>query len=178
VTGSNENPQPSEQYPYRETSRPLALFPPKLIAALAAAALIVAFAIFGATQLIRYVAENGTGIQSQADLEAEERRNVLAALDDKIDEYSQGLERGSIWAKIAETQENRFAIQAYLFILADMKAATRLGADTTGYVERMEYLEGLLLDEKPLGVDVDITTSRGHFVYDGTTGEGSYTPKP
>jgi hypothetical protein len=98
-----------------------------------------------------------------------------ATLQNKIDEYKAARTDGSLWEKIPDTEFNRTAVSAYLYLMTDMKLAASFGADTSEYLQRAAELEQLLLSEQPLGSDIEIRMSDRTFTYDGTTGEGGYT---
>jgi hypothetical protein len=105
--------------------------------------------------------------------------NIADRLQAKIDEYRSLRDTGALWETIPDTEYNRTAVSAFLFFLTDMKVATIWGVDdaqAAEYDERMTELEGLLLDQQPLGDDIRITFEDGRvFTYDGETGEGGYS---
>lgn len=98
-----------------------------------------------------------------------------ATLQNKIDEYKAARTDGSLWERIPDTEFNRTAVSAYLYLMTDMKLAASFGADTSEYLQRAAKLEELLLSEQPLGSDIEIVLSDRTFTYDGDTGEGGYT---
>jgi hypothetical protein len=106
---------------------------------------------------------------------------IAARLDAKMDEYRRLRDTGELWETIPDSEYNRTAVSAFLFFLTDMKVATIWGVDdaqAAEYDERMTELEGLLLEQKPLGDDIRITFEDGTtFTYDGETGEGGYSPE-
>lgn len=102
---------------------------------------------------------------------------IATRLEAKIDEYKRGRDSGSLWSTIPDTDFNQTAVSAFLYALTDMKAATIWGIDEATaqeYASEMERLEGLLLAEEPLGMDIEIVLSDRTFRYDGETGEGGY----
>lgn len=112
-----------------------------------------------------------------ADADASGIADVLQA---KIDEYKQLRDSGALWESIPDTEFNRTAVSAFLYLLTDMKVATIWGVDEAQaqeYEERMTMLEERLLAEQPLGDDIQITLEDEVFTYDGETGEGGYTPR-
>lgn len=100
---------------------------------------------------------------------------VEASLQATIDEYKTARDSGTLWATIPDTQFNRTALSAFLYLLTDLKLAASFGADTSDYLEQADELEQKLLNEEPLGSDISIKLSDRTFTYDGETGEGGYT---
>ena len=99
-------------------------------------------------------------------------------LQAKIDEYQMARRDGTLWDRIDDTEFNRTAVVAYLYLLTDMKSAAMWGVDdATGqeYLDRADELEQLLLAEQPLGSDIEIRLTERTFAYDGQTGAGGYT---
>ena len=103
---------------------------------------------------------------------------VESSLQGMIDEYKTARDDGSLWTEIPDTNYNRTALSAFLYLLTDMKLAASFGADTSDYLERANALEKKLLTEKPLGTDISIKLQDRTFTYDGDTGEGGYTTNP
>jgi len=104
--------------------------------------------------------------------------DIRAELDAKIGEYRAARDSGALWDRIPDSDFNRTAVSAFLYLLTDMKVATAWGidADTAAeYTREMADLEERLLAEEPLGSDITITLSDRTFTYDGSTGEGGYT---
>lgn len=98
----------------------------------------------------------------------------------KIDEYKRLRDSGALWQTIPDTEYNRTAVSAFLYLMTDMKVATIWGIDeqqAQEYDERMAMLEERLLAQQPLGDDIKITLEDKVFTYDGETGEGGYTDK-
>lgn len=110
----------------------------------------------------------------------EDPSGIAARLEAKIDEYKRLRDSGALWQSIPDTEFNRTAVSAYLYLMTDMKVATIWGIDAQQaqeYDERMVMLEQRLLAQEPLGDDISITLEDKVFTYDGETGEGGYTPK-
>lgn len=101
--------------------------------------------------------------------------SVETALQAKIDGYKSARSSGVLWATIDDTEYNRTAVSAFLYLLTDLKLAASFGADTSGYLARADELEQKLLAGEPLGSDISIKLSDRTFTYDGDTGEGGYT---
>lgn len=105
---------------------------------------------------------------------------IAERLDAKIDEYKRLRDSGALWEKIPDSEYNRTAVSAFLYLMTDMKVATIWGVDeqqVQEYDERMAMLEERLLAQEPLGDDIKITLEDKIFTYDGETGEGGYTDK-
>jgi hypothetical protein len=105
---------------------------------------------------------------------------IADVLQAKIDEYKRLRDSGALWQSIPDTEFNRTAVSAYLYLMTDMKVATIWGIDAEQaqeYEERMTMLEERLLAEQPLGDDIQITLEDEVFTYDGETGEGGYTAR-
>jgi hypothetical protein len=105
---------------------------------------------------------------------------IAERLDAKIDEYKRLRDSGALWQTIPDSEFNRTAVSAYLYLMTDMKVATIWGIDAEQaqeYDERMTMLEEKLLAQEPLGDDITITLDDRIFTYDGETGEGGYTDK-
>ncbi len=100
---------------------------------------------------------------------------VETTLQAMIDEYKTARETGSLWADIPDSEYNRTAVSAFVYLLTDLKLAASFGADTSVYLERANDLEQKLLNQEPLGTDISIKLSDRTFTYDGDTGEGGYT---
>lgn len=99
-------------------------------------------------------------------------------LQAKIDEYKLARDSGSLWQKIPDSDFNRTAVSAFLYIVTDMRSATRFGVDAetaAEYEQAVAEYERKLLAQEPLGPDITITLSDRTFRYDGETGEGGYT---
>ncbi|MFK4791758.1 hypothetical protein ACI3KU_18415, partial [Microbacterium sp. ZW T5_56] len=93
------------------------------------------------------------------------------------DHYMQAREDGSLWTQIPDNEFNRTAVQAFLFIITDMKGATVFGVDAATakeYETQAKQAEERLLAQEPLGIDIHIDTGKRVFEYDGDTGEGGY----
>ncbi|WP_307379359.1 hypothetical protein [Microbacterium sp. W4I20] len=105
---------------------------------------------------------------------------IAERLDAKIDEYKRLRDSGALWEKIPDSEYNRTAVSAFLYLMTDMKVATIWGVDeqqAQEYDQRMAMLEERLLAQEPLGDDIKITLEDKIFTYDGETGEGGYTDK-
>ena len=100
---------------------------------------------------------------------------VETALQAKIDEYKIARDTGTLWATIPDTEYNRTALSAFLYLIIDLKVAASFGADTSDYLDQADALEQKLLNQEPLGSDITIKLSDRTFTYDGDTGEGGYT---
>ena len=84
---------------------------------------------------------------------------------------------GSLWQQIPDNEFNRTAVQAFLYIITDMRAGTIFGVDektAKEYEANAKQAEERLLAQEPLGVDIRIDNGKRVFVYDGDTGEGGY----
>jgi hypothetical protein len=103
---------------------------------------------------------------------------MIVALDDTIDDYRNARDDGSLWLRIADSDYNRTAVNAFLYILIDMKTGARFGADTSDYLDRLNELERRLLADEPLGVTLEIVLDDKSFKYDGDTGEGGHSARP
>jgi hypothetical protein len=117
---------------------------------------------------------------SDAPADPDAGADIADRLSQKIDDYKRLRDSGELWQSIPDTEFNRTAVSAFLYFLADMKAATIWGVDAATadeYEQRMTMLEERLLAEQPLGDDIEITFEDEVFTYDGETGEGGYTPK-
>ena len=101
--------------------------------------------------------------------------SVESSLQATIDEYKSARDNGSLWTTIPDSDFNRTAVSAFLYLLTDLKLAASFGADTSDYLARADELEQKLLNQEPLGSDISITLSDRTFTYDGDTGEGGYT---
>ncbi len=104
--------------------------------------------------------------------------DVEAMLADKLAQYKQSSQDGSLWQQIPDTEHNRVAVQAFLYILTDMHSAFLWGVDeptAQRFQTDAEELERKLLAQEPLGTDVKITSDKGTFTYNGDTGEGGWT---
>ena len=101
--------------------------------------------------------------------------SVEASLQAKIDEYKTARDTGTLWATIPDTEYNRTALSAFLYLLTDLKIAANFGGDTSDYLDRADELERKLQNQEPLGTDITIKLSDRTFTYDGDTGEGGYT---
>lgn len=101
--------------------------------------------------------------------------SVESSLQATIDEYKLARDNGSLWTTIPDSDFNRTAVSAFLYLLTDLKLAASFGADTSDYLDRADELEQKLLNQEPLGSDISITLSDRTFTYDGDTGEGGYT---
>jgi len=100
---------------------------------------------------------------------------VATSLQAMIDEYKTARDNGSLWNTLADTEYNRTALSAFLYLLTDLSLAASFGADTSDYQQQANELEQKLLNGEPLGSDVTIKLSDRTFTYDGDTGEGGYT---
>lgn len=104
--------------------------------------------------------------------------DIGAEVQAKIDQYENLRDTGALWQQIPDDDVNRTAVQAFLYLLIDMKSATSFGIDgatAQEYRADMAELERLLLAQQPLGTDIEIDLGDGRvFRYDGTTGEGGY----
>ena len=100
---------------------------------------------------------------------------VESSLQATIDKYKSARDNGSLWADIPDSEFNRTAVSAFLYLLTDLKIAASFGADTSDYLDRADELEQKLLNQEPLGSDISIKLSDRTFTYDGGTGEGGYT---
>jgi hypothetical protein len=100
---------------------------------------------------------------------------VESMLQAKIDKYKSARDNGSLWTTIPDSDYNRTALSAFLYLLTDLRLAASFGADTSDYLERANELEQKLLNQEPLGSNVTITLKDRTFTYDGDTGEGGYT---
>jgi hypothetical protein len=102
-----------------------------------------------------------------------------AYLEQMIEGYKRDRDNGTLWEQIPDTEYNRTAVSALLYLLTDMKVALIWGVDAetaAGYIDEADRLEELLLSEQPLGSDIQITLSEDRiFRYDGDTGEGGYS---
>ncbi|MGM1018922.1 MAG: hypothetical protein ACQEW8_15415 [Actinomycetota bacterium] len=102
-----------------------------------------------------------------------------AYLEGMIEGYKRDRDNGALWDRIPDTEFNRTAVTAFLYLLTDMKVALIWGVDAetaAEYIAEADRLEDLLLSEQPLGSDIQITLSEDRiFRYDGDTGEGGYT---
>ncbi|WP_091227552.1 hypothetical protein [Microbacterium sp. 3J1] len=119
---------------------------------------------------------DGSGTGTAPDAAAGEE--IADILEAKIDEYKRLRDSGALWQSIPDTDFNRTAVSAFLYLLTDMKVATIWGIDAAQaqeYEERMTMLEERLLAQEPLGEDIRITLEDEVFRYDGETGEGGYT---
>ena len=100
-----------------------------------------------------------------------------AKLQALIDHYKAARDDGSLWKEIPDTEFNRTAVQAFLFIITDLKGGTVFGVDAKTakeYEAKAKQAEEHLLAQEPLGIDIRIDTGKREFVYDGETGEGGY----
>lgn len=102
-----------------------------------------------------------------------------AYLEGMIEGYKRDRDTGALWDRIPDTEFNRTAVTAFLYLLTDMKVALIWGVDAetaAEYIAEADRLEELLLSEQPLGSNIQITLSEDRiFRYDGDTGEGGYT---
>lgn len=109
----------------------------------------------------------------------EESGDVGAELQAEIDEYENLRDTGALWQQIPDDDFNRTAVQAFLYLLIDMKSATLFGVDSATaeqYRTEMAELESRLLAQQPLGTDIELDLGEGRvFRYDGTTGAGGYS---
>ena len=101
--------------------------------------------------------------------------SVEAQLEALFDKYLAARNDGSLWQQIPDTEFNRTAVVAFLYLITDLKGAAAFGADTSDYMDRAAELERKLLAEEPLGTDISIKGSERTFTYDGETGAGGYT---
>lgn len=111
------------------------------------------------------------------DPEIEGTGPVGPRLEALIERYKQADADGTLWEQIPETEENRNAYVAFLFLLTDMKVAAQIGVDQEDerqYAKQAKFLEDRLLAQEPLGSSVKYTNAEGRvFTYDGDTGESS-----
>ncbi len=100
-------------------------------------------------------------------------------LGELAEQYRQARDDGTLWERIPDTERNRAAVSAFLYLITDMKIATIWGVDKetqAQYAQDAQRLEERLLAQEPLGTSVEITFEDGRvFRYDGETGEGGYT---
>lgn len=100
-------------------------------------------------------------------------------LEALAEQYRQARDDGTLWERIPDTERNRAAVSAFLYLITDMKIATIWGVDKetqAQYARDAQLLEERLLAQEPLGTSVEITFEDGRvFRYDGETGEGGYT---
>ncbi|MDA4890685.1 hypothetical protein PFZ55_27735 [Streptomyces sp. MS2A] len=100
-------------------------------------------------------------------------------LEELAEQYRQARDDGTLWERIPDTERNRAAVSAFLYLITDMKIATIWGVDKetqAQYTQDAQRLEERLLAQEPLGTSVEITFEDGRvFRYDGETGEGGYT---
>ena len=86
----------------------------------------------------------------------------------------------SKWEAIPESQERFYSRMALLYILTDMDSALLIQPnrqDAQEMVREAQELEQRFYAEEPLGKDVEVHTSdNALFIYDGDTGEATYTP--
>ena len=94
--------------------------------------------------------------------------------------HLEALNEGSKWEVIPDSQENFYAHIALLYILTDMDSALMIQSNNPKaqeMVQEAQELEERFFNQEPLGKDVEIHTSDGAlFIYDGDTGEATYTP--
>lgn len=122
--------------------------------------------------------EAGTDDTAPDDTDTVAAESIAAELEAKIAEYKNARDTGALWNSIPDTEFNRTAVSAFLYLLTDMKVATIWGVDEATaqeFAAEMAHLEELLLSEQPLGSDIEIVLSDRTFRYDGDTGEGGYT---
>ncbi|MFT4199980.1 hypothetical protein [Gordonia sp. (in: high G+C Gram-positive bacteria)] len=97
--------------------------------------------------------------------------------DAQLEKYKQLRASGDLWKQIPETESNKVAVQAYLYLLIDLCTASKFAPDKAAeYDAKAAEYERRLLAQQPLGTDVEIKLSGRTFHYNGTTGEGGYTP--
>lgn len=114
------------------------------------------------------------------DTPSDDASGIAESLEAKIDEYKRLRDSGALWDRIPDSDFNRTAVSAFLYLMTDMKVATIWGIDeqqAQEYDDRMAMLEARLLAQEPLGDDIRITLEDKVFTYDGETGEGGYTDK-
>jgi hypothetical protein len=142
---------------------------------IAALIVVVGLVVFGASKVLAVLGSNEGAPWSQSPIEPAD--SVEETLQATIDRYSGARDNGALWKRIDDTPHNRTAVSAFLYLLTDMKLAASFGGDTTDYLDRADELEQKLLNEEPLGTDIEIILSDRVFTYDGETGEGGYTAK-
>ncbi|MBS1907804.1 MAG: hypothetical protein JST33_14840 [Actinobacteria bacterium] len=116
-------------------------------------------------------ADPGSGSPSSA-------AQVKATLDGMIAGYRQSAKDGSLWQQIPDSERNRTALQAFLYVLTDMRAAFVWGVDdgvAAGYLADAKEYERKLLAQQPLGTSVKITSNGKTFSYNGETGDGGWS---
>lgn len=105
---------------------------------------------------------------------------IEARLEAKIEEYKRLRDSGALWQSIPDTEFNRTALSAFLYLLTDMKVATMWGVDAAQaqeFDDRAAMLEERLLAQEPFGDDIRIELEDRIFTYDGETGEGGFTDR-
>lgn len=101
-----------------------------------------------------------------------------ATLDAMVEGYKQSARDGSLWQKIPDTDRNRTALQAFLYVITDLRSAMLWGVDDStaaGYLAEAKEYERKLLAQEPLGTSVKITSKGKTFSYDGDTGDGGWS---
>lgn len=97
--------------------------------------------------------------------------------DALLAKYKRERDSGELWQRIPDTAANRTALTAYLYLLTDLCMAAKFAPDRQSeYDAKAADLEQLFLAQKPLGTDIEIKLSDRTFRYNGTTGEGGFTP--
>lgn len=121
--------------------------------------------------------DNPFETQRDDGIDAAAGEELAQLLDDTKAKYLELRDSGELWQQIPDTEFNRTALSAFLFFVADMKAATIWGItaeQAEEYEQRVAMLEERLLAQQPLGEDIRLTTDDGVFTYDGETGEGGW----
>lgn len=183
-TGLQRTPEftysPATSAPPRHAISPWSVI--AIVAAIVAVlALIIGLVVVGVGSLLsttgdRYGERPSSGIDDSSQDDPDDARpSVESTLQATIDEYKSARDSGTLWATIPDTEYNRTAVSAFLYLLTDLKLAASFGADTSDYLQRANELEQKLLNQEPLGSDITITLSDRTFTYDGDTGEGGYT---
>lgn len=156
-----------------------------IVPIVAVLALVVGLAVVGVGNLLELTDDAGEAAPSSGvddssqndpgDDQGPGPAGVESSLQAMIDEYTSARDDGSLWGTIPDSDFNRTALTAFLYLLTDLRLAASFGADTSDYLPRANELEQKLLSQEPLGTDVTITLRDRTFTYDGDTGEGGFT---
>ena len=168
----------------RRSSQPWAVVA-IIVPIVAVLALVLGLAVVGVGNLLELTEDAGetapsSGVDDSSqndpgDDQGPGPAGVESSLQAMIDQYTSDRDDGSLWSTIPDSDFNRTALTAFLYLLTDLRLAASFGADTSDYLSRADALEQKLLSQEPLGTDVTITLRDRTFTYDGDTGEGGFT---